>query len=85
MKNSILATLAVPFLITFYFLTNSNDGHSEYKTLTLEDKTERAIAFKDFSDYRNWYQITHEKPNTGDIIGVLGSNHKGPKGYREVY
>lgn len=35
--------------------------------------------------YRDWYQVTKDKPNTGDPTGFLSGKHKGTKAYREIY
>lgn len=39
-----------------------------------------------WKDYRTWYKITKDAPNTGDPTGFLDGKHKGAKkAYREIY
>lgn len=38
-----------------------------------------------WKDYKSWYNVTHEAPNTGDPTGFLDGKHSGTKAYREIY
>lgn len=38
-----------------------------------------------WDNYKSWYHITKDKPNTGDPTGFLGGKHSGTKAYREIY
>lgn len=86
MKKLAITTTTTLLLITgiLSYKYKSND-YDNYTPVSLENLTKNALVNKDYSNYRSWYRITHEKPNTGDIIGILGKSHNGPEGYREVY
>ncbi len=58
-----------------------------YKSISNEDRANAILTdFNlDYSDYKSWYKITKDGPNTGDITGFLAKRHKGNDGYREVY
>ncbi len=38
-----------------------------------------------WKDYRKWYRVTKDAPNTGDPTGLLDGKHKGVKAFREIY
>ncbi len=39
----------------------------------------------EWDGYQNWYHITKDGPNIGDLTGFVENKHNGPKGYREIY
>jgi len=72
------------FILSFNTMSQKIDG---YSTLTNEDKAEVTIKeFNiDYSDYKSWYKITKDAPNTGNVTGFLNNKHRGNSAYREVY
>lgn len=38
-----------------------------------------------WADYKTWTKISEGRPGTGDPTGFVGTVHKGPKGYRDVF
>jgi hypothetical protein len=37
------------------------------------------------TNYKKWYRVTKDEPNTGDPTGFVEKRHRGSKGYREIY
>lgn len=58
-----------------------------YIPIPNEDRIESILSDSnlDLDNYKNWYRITKDNPNTGDPTGFLGGKHKGIEAYREVY
>jgi len=87
MKKAIsLVALSVVSALALSFSVISNKT-GEYVAITSEDRV--ALAMTDFaldySDYKSWYRITKDAPNTGDPTGFLDGRHRGVRAYREVY
>ncbi len=38
-----------------------------------------------WADYKGWTKITEGRVSTGDPTGFIGTVHKGPKGYRDIF
>ncbi|MDY8134535.1 cytochrome P460 family protein [Aquimarina sp. 2201CG5-10] len=86
-KRIILPGILVLSIVILSFNKRMDNATDRYVPITNKDKVEIAlIDFQlDYSDYKNWYRITKDKPNTGDPTGFLSGKHKGIKAYREVY
>ena len=80
MKKLLLFGLVAILTITLYSFKylNTNEDSNYYKITT-------ETADPNWDDYRSWYRITNEEPNTGDPVGLLDGKHKGVDGYREIY
>jgi hypothetical protein len=86
-KTGIIIVSVIVLLLFSGFNLLKFNPEDEYLVLNKTDNdsflfTEQTL---DYSDYKNWYHITKDNPNTGDPTGFLGGKHKGIKAYREVY
>lgn len=78
MKNNILTTLILfiggALLLSFSMIDNDKE--------LLKDDDLNPL----WKDYRSWYKITKDAPNTGDPTGFLDGKHGGDKkAHREIY
>lgn len=82
MKKTIISA---SFLLVAGMLFNSftSTNKSDYTTVTLEEAEGKLNPL--WENYKSWYQITKDNPNTGDPTGFLGGKHKGEKAFREIY
>ncbi len=83
MKKAIFI-IGIFILGTITFTTlQSFDNPKELGYVAVEDDADDLDPR--WTDYRSWYHVTKESPNTGDPTGFLGGKHGGTKAYREIY
>ncbi|PKP51660.1 MAG: hypothetical protein CVT95_00385 [Bacteroidetes bacterium HGW-Bacteroidetes-12] len=79
MKKTILSLTLVAVA---GFLFNSFTSSEKVTYTTYEYAGELNPLWK---DYKSWFRVTHEAPNTGDPTGFLDGKHSGTKAFREIY
>jgi hypothetical protein len=86
MKIKILGFIAFIALTTFVCCssTTSSTGSAYNK---VDEKVSTTVDPSDSwrEEYKSWYRITKDEPNTGDPTGFVEKRHRGAKGYREIY
>ncbi|MDT8347181.1 MAG: cytochrome P460 family protein [Flavobacteriaceae bacterium] len=80
MKKMILPLAVTVLAVALYSFkyVKFNDSEEYFEVVT-------EAAEPNWDNYKSWFQITKDKPNTGDPVGLLDGKHKGEKGYREIY
>jgi len=81
MKIKLISMVAFIAISAYAFLA--------FKTANQSNKyspVDQTIKASDLiKNYKSWYKVTKDKPNTGDPTGFLDSKHRGIKGYRVIY
>lgn len=78
-RNVILGIAAIVYLTAFSTEMTTKSGEEE------ANKTTSAIGPEDWANYKSWYKVTADEPNTGDPTGFLDAKHKGLKAYRDIF